>query len=284
MQCRSHHEKIVCVDQKIAFVGGLDLCFGRWDTHEHTLTDYAEPITFPGKDFSNPRIKDFVDVENPDDDLMDREKFPRMPWHDVHCVVEGQPARDVARHFIQRWNFTIFSRGKLKKQPSLLPRPDYLSHKRQLSPRAKFRKAAAFVKTARRFTKDDKADSNRGFGNLKSIAERLGQSTAHLPKSPRHEIAPKDLNFNMYGIEGSIPCECQVLRSVSSWSAGCKSETSIQNAYIRLIGEAKHFVYIEVRIWRFMTCASLNLLFRINSLYQVKKVISIVVIELLTRL
>ena len=25
----SHHQKIVCVDQNIAFVGGIDLCFGR---------------------------------------------------------------------------------------------------------------------------------------------------------------------------------------------------------------------------------------------------------------
>lgn len=28
----SHHQKTVIVDQKIAFVGGLDLCFGRWDS------------------------------------------------------------------------------------------------------------------------------------------------------------------------------------------------------------------------------------------------------------
>ena len=27
-----------------------------------------------------------------------------MPWHDEALVVFGQAARDVARHFIQRWN------------------------------------------------------------------------------------------------------------------------------------------------------------------------------------
>ena len=26
----AHHEKIVVVDQSLAFVGGLDLCYGRW--------------------------------------------------------------------------------------------------------------------------------------------------------------------------------------------------------------------------------------------------------------
>jgi phosphatidylserine/phosphatidylglycerophosphate/cardiolipin synthase-like enzyme len=28
----AHHEKILVVDHMIAFVGGIDLCFGRWDT------------------------------------------------------------------------------------------------------------------------------------------------------------------------------------------------------------------------------------------------------------
>jgi len=27
-----------------------------------------------------------------------------MPWHDEALVVFGETARDVARHFIQRWN------------------------------------------------------------------------------------------------------------------------------------------------------------------------------------
>ena len=29
-----------------------------------------------------------------------------MPWHDVASVVYGAAARDVGRHFIQRFNFT----------------------------------------------------------------------------------------------------------------------------------------------------------------------------------
>lgn len=35
----SHHEKLVVIDQFVAFVGGIDLCFGRWDTVHHQLTD-----------------------------------------------------------------------------------------------------------------------------------------------------------------------------------------------------------------------------------------------------
>ena len=39
-------------------------------------------------------------------DFIDRETTPRMPWRDVGVAVHGLPARDLARHFIQRWNFT----------------------------------------------------------------------------------------------------------------------------------------------------------------------------------
>ncbi len=31
----SHHEKLVIVDQSVAFMGGIDLCFGRWDDDLH---------------------------------------------------------------------------------------------------------------------------------------------------------------------------------------------------------------------------------------------------------
>lgn len=35
----AHHEKIVAIDQTVAFVGGIDLAFGRWDDSEYRLTD-----------------------------------------------------------------------------------------------------------------------------------------------------------------------------------------------------------------------------------------------------
>lgn len=56
----AHHEKLCLVDGTIAFMGGLDLCYGRWDTHQHPIAD-AHPgdldrIVFPGQDFNNARI------------------------------------------------------------------------------------------------------------------------------------------------------------------------------------------------------------------------------------
>ncbi|KAF9913983.1 Phospholipase D1 [Lobosporangium transversale] len=123
----AHHEKLIVVDNMIAFIGGLDLCFGRWDTAEHTLTDLNESELghcWPGQDYSNPRIKDFCDLSKPEVDMIDRSENPRMPWHDVGLQILGQPARDVARHFIQRWNFLCRTKPKQKKIPFLLPKPD----------------------------------------------------------------------------------------------------------------------------------------------------------------
>jgi phospholipase D1/2 len=35
----SHHEKIVIIDQKVAFTGGLDLGYGRMDDNLHLISD-----------------------------------------------------------------------------------------------------------------------------------------------------------------------------------------------------------------------------------------------------
>jgi len=100
----SHHEKIVVIDNKVGFLGGLDMCFGRWDTNSHPLTDLPDDhglVKFPGMDYSNARVNDFKNVEKYENSLVDRQSVPRMPWHDVHMMVQGEPAKDLARHFIE---------------------------------------------------------------------------------------------------------------------------------------------------------------------------------------
>ena len=110
----SHHEKLVIIDQIIGYVGGLDLCWGRWDTHEHPI--YEEPnseqkYNFPGIDYSNARIRDFDKVENYLAESADRKFELRMPWHDVHSRLIGPVVADIARHFVERWNFSRFGTG-----------------------------------------------------------------------------------------------------------------------------------------------------------------------------
>uniref|UniRef100_A0A671Q2P8 Phospholipase n=1 Tax=Sinocyclocheilus anshuiensis TaxID=1608454 RepID=A0A671Q2P8_9TELE len=207
----AHHEKIVVIDQSVAFVGGIDLAYGRWDDLEHRLTDIGSVTrTLPkasegspamasqsngpsmvhtngkslhvdtadqpklkgqgktkktrfsirrhlqkhglapadsvssvesseetdviglmgntrfwhGKDYCNFVHKDWVQLDKPFDDFIDRHITPRMPWHDIASVVHGKAARDVARHFIQRWNFTKIMKPKYRSlsYPYLLPK------------------------------------------------------------------------------------------------------------------------------------------------------------------
>lgn len=35
----AHHEKLCLVDGRMAFMGGLDLCYGRWDTNQVRLSN-----------------------------------------------------------------------------------------------------------------------------------------------------------------------------------------------------------------------------------------------------
>jgi phospholipase D1/2 len=189
----AHHEKICIVDHDIAFVGGIDLCFGRWDCPQHPLVDDKptgfEPQDgpkdaehcqlFPGKDYSNPRKLDFFRLHDPYEEMYDRSRVPRMPWHDIAMQVVGQPARDLTRHFVQRWNYVRRGRKPTRPTPFLLPPPD---------------------------------------------------------------CNPEDLEA--VGLNGT--CEVQILRSASTWSLGTEhTEHSIQSAYIKMIEESDHFVYME---------------------------------------
>jgi phosphatidylserine/phosphatidylglycerophosphate/cardiolipin synthase-like enzyme len=48
-------------------------------------------------------------------DQFNRSEVPRMPWRDQGSLVIGHGARDLARHFIQRWNQTKVINPKTKK-------------------------------------------------------------------------------------------------------------------------------------------------------------------------
>jgi phospholipase D1/2 len=102
----SHHSKIVCIDNTVAYIGGLDLCYGRWDTQSHLICD-LDGQTWPGIDYSNVRVADFVSVDKWDIDQINRREFPRMPWHDIAVSVTGIIVKDIWDHFIQLWNHIV---------------------------------------------------------------------------------------------------------------------------------------------------------------------------------
>ena len=108
----SHHEKLVVIDQRIGYVGGIDLCWGRFDVNEHPLYegwDVNGMYMFPGIDYSNGRECDFDNVEEYLKESVNRKEGKvRMPWHDVHLRLEGPVVADIARHFVERWNYAKF--------------------------------------------------------------------------------------------------------------------------------------------------------------------------------
>jgi phosphatidylserine/phosphatidylglycerophosphate/cardiolipin synthase-like enzyme len=58
------HEKIMTIDNQIAFCGGQDLSLGKWDTNNH---DFDNPLRDHGGE----------------------------PWHDIHPMVKGRIVWDL---------------------------------------------------------------------------------------------------------------------------------------------------------------------------------------------
>jgi phospholipase D1/2 len=50
---------MVVVDQKVAFLGGLDLGYGRFDSSQHHLSDPTGEL-WPGVDYCNYRTTDIL--------------------------------------------------------------------------------------------------------------------------------------------------------------------------------------------------------------------------------
>jgi phosphatidylserine/phosphatidylglycerophosphate/cardiolipin synthase-like enzyme len=72
----AHHQKIVCIDDTMAFAGGIDLTVERWDTNGHTET-HPHRLNPDGSCYS--------------------------PVHDIQMAVEGDAARALADLARERW-------------------------------------------------------------------------------------------------------------------------------------------------------------------------------------
>ncbi|MEG3179875.1 phospholipase D-like domain-containing protein [Sphingomonas sp. LT1P40] len=73
----SHHQKIVVIDDCVAFCGGIDMTLSRWDTRAHG-------------DGADMRI-------DPDGE-------PYMPWHDATTAIQGPAARALGELCRERWH------------------------------------------------------------------------------------------------------------------------------------------------------------------------------------
>ncbi|MCP3730227.1 phospholipase D-like domain-containing protein [Sphingomonas sp. MG17] len=72
----SHHQKIVVIDDCVAFCGGIDMTLSRWDTRDHS--DQCSRTDPDGCDY--------------------------MPWHDATTAIQGPAARALGELCRDRWH------------------------------------------------------------------------------------------------------------------------------------------------------------------------------------
>lgn len=201
----AHHEKFIVVDYEMAFIGGLDLCFGRWDNQQHALSDvHPEGVkneVWPGQDFNNNRVMDFKNVQDWKQNELSKAEYGRMPWHDVAMGLIGPCVYDIAEHFVLRWNFV--KRDKYKRDD----RFDWLELR-------------------------GRQGDDEDLVGVQRPKHPVGDYVVH-PPSPLKDLENR----------GTI--HAQLVRSSADWSSGILTEHSIQNAYSDIISKAEHYVYIE---------------------------------------
>ena len=76
----SHHQKIVVIDDSIAFCGGIDTTIGRWDTRDHRGEDQRRNSPWG---------------------------VAQGPWHDATAAVDGAAARTLGLLARERWRVAV---------------------------------------------------------------------------------------------------------------------------------------------------------------------------------
>ncbi|KAG8819161.1 hypothetical protein FRC17_010583 [Serendipita sp. 399] len=196
-------------------------------------TNFALTL-FPGQEYNNARILDFQEVHKhasnavsilqvtrsftpPVAQIVDHwlMQTPRMSWHDVHMTISGPSVLDIVQHFTERWN-------ELKQRKHKSDgRYDWLA-----------------------YPHDKLAAPNEPVHHLRHRDEWLEKGRRF---RQRFQKGPewKPMDDDHPHLEPAGSCKVQVVRSCSDWSHGVLKEQSIQNAYIELIREAEHYIYIE---------------------------------------
>ncbi len=95
----SHHQKLVVVDDRVAFLGGLDITEHRWDRRAHQADDPAR-VDDAGKSYP--------------------------PFHDVQVAVQGAAATAAGELFRERWRVATGKRLEAPPRPEEAPWPEAL--------------------------------------------------------------------------------------------------------------------------------------------------------------
>ncbi|KAF2863254.1 phospholipase D/nuclease [Piedraia hortae CBS 480.64] len=231
----AHHEKLCVVDGRIGFMGGLDLCYGRWDTNQHPIADFhpndLNEIVFPGCDYNNARIMDFADVSNWEQNKLDRRRNCRMGWSDVALCMRGPIVEDMKSHFAQRWNMIYFEKYDVRQDERYHPIDQPTSKAGIIGPPYEMGQDGVL----------------RGEGQYENFRERMHQQ---LEKARSVIENRQKLSYHRFPEQEYPPGQLggmnvQLMRSCAKWSHSTFVEHSIANAYIQTIANSQHFVYIE---------------------------------------
>jgi phospholipase D1/2 len=115
------HEKVVVIDGVLAFVGGIDLSAGRWDTPDH-------------------------DPANPDRMTTDRRE-PPAPCHDLMMLIDGAAAAAVTELVAMRWEQATDHEIAPAAEGTPIPWPDGVAAAFERQPVAIARTRPAFGDT-----------------------------------------------------------------------------------------------------------------------------------------
>ncbi|KAE8226465.1 hypothetical protein CF319_g941 [Tilletia indica] len=227
----SHHEKLVVVDNTFGCVGGMDICMGRWDTQLHPMSDVhpsdMHSTLFPGGDFNNARIEDFQDVGESLGNHQSALEIGRMPWQDLHTTLTGPAVLDLAHHFIERWNFIKKYKYRHDRHYDWLAFPHGAEERSHIH---------AYWDSVR---------SHPLTTDFHSAGSRFAHPFSHFEADELVERRPPASAVQDRRPDWPGNANVQVVRSSADWSSGILTEHSILNAYVQLINEASHFIYIE---------------------------------------
>jgi phosphatidylserine/phosphatidylglycerophosphate/cardiolipin synthase-like enzyme/uncharacterized membrane protein YdjX (TVP38/TMEM64 family) len=95
----SHHQKVVVIDDKVAFCGGIDLTGKRWDTCDHRADNRKRVAC--------------------------GEPYP--PFHDLMAMVEGEVARELGSLVRERWHLATGEAIPPSSSSLPSPWPDHVS-------------------------------------------------------------------------------------------------------------------------------------------------------------
>ncbi|WP_334321606.1 hypothetical protein [Gilliamella apicola] len=242
----SHHQKCVIIDKKIAFVGGIDLAYGRY-CHGYKLDPNADkrkvanrynpcivPMDKPEKEITlSFKVKNRKSLKNNkkyQKEVFDRNFFqsqesmladnqPIMPWQDIQVKIEGKAVFDLVTNFVLRWNQADYSNGETRPRY----KDNYINDSNNV---------VSFECISRRLflPTQEEYDALMDKGNIS--VQILRSASRNMRKKEKSNVFASDRKKLQKNIKEN-------LETVS------EPQSDIYRVMLKLIKKAKRFIYIE---------------------------------------